>query len=76
MDDKLKTTARRRALSERNKTAVMLICYPVWTLLILLPIHALLLSLEATFRIDDGHEAWQGAAHLCCNPPQPLVALW
>ncbi len=49
MDDKLKTTARRRALSERNKTAVMLICYPVWTLLILLPIHALLLSLEATF---------------------------
>lgn len=49
VDDKLKTTARRRALSERNKTAVMLMCYPVWVLLILLPIHALLLSLEAVF---------------------------
>lgn len=49
MDDKLKTTARRRALSERNKTAVMLLCYPVWALLVLLPIHALLLGIEASF---------------------------
>ncbi|WP_156054389.1 MULTISPECIES: glycosyltransferase family 2 protein [unclassified Thiomonas] len=49
MDDKLKTTARRRALSERNKTAVMLLCYPAWALLVLLPIHALLLGIEALF---------------------------
>lgn len=49
VDDKLKTTARRRALSERNKTAVMLLCHPIWALLILLPIHALLLSIEAMF---------------------------
>ncbi|MHB1283004.1 MAG: glycosyltransferase family 2 protein [Metallibacterium scheffleri] len=49
MDDKLKTTARRRALSERNKTAVMLLCYPAWALLVLLPIHALLLGIEASF---------------------------
>lgn len=49
VDDKLKTTARRRALSERNKTAVMLLCHPAWALLVLLPIHALLLSVEASF---------------------------
>lgn len=49
VDDKLKTTARRRALSERNKTAVMLLCYPVWALLVLLPVHALLLAVEAAF---------------------------
>lgn len=49
VDDKLKTTVRRRALSECNKTAVMLLCYPVWALLILLPIHALLLGIESLF---------------------------
>uniref|UniRef100_E6PM33 Glycosyltransferases-like n=1 Tax=mine drainage metagenome TaxID=410659 RepID=E6PM33_9ZZZZ len=49
VDDKLKTTARRRALSERNKTAAMLLCYPMWALLILLPLHALLLGVEAVF---------------------------
>ena len=49
VDDKLRTTARRRALSERNKTAVMLLCHPTWSMLLLLPIHALLLSVEATF---------------------------
>ena len=49
VDEKLKTTARRRALSERNKTAVMLLCYPAWALLALLPLHALLLGIEASF---------------------------
>lgn len=49
MDDKLKTTVRRRALSERNKTAVMLLCYPAWALIVLLPVHALLLGVEALF---------------------------
>ena len=49
VDNKLKTTARRRALSERNKTAVMLLCYPAWALPILLPVHTLLLGVEAIF---------------------------
>jgi len=43
----LQTTFRRRRLSERNKTSVMLICTPtilVWPLLLL---HALALSIEA-----------------------------
>lgn len=45
---KLKTSTRRRALSERNKTAVMLLCYPASALLLLLPIHATFLAAEAT----------------------------
>jgi GT2 family glycosyltransferase len=44
---KLRTSARRRALSERNKTSVMLLCYPAWALLLLLPLHALSLTAEA-----------------------------
>lgn len=56
VDDKLKTTARRRALSERNKTAVMLLCHPIWALLVLLPIHVLLLGVEAAFLWLTGTE--------------------
>lgn len=51
---KLNTTVRRRALSERNKTAVMLMCYPLWALIMILPVHAALLSLEALFLMLSG----------------------
>lgn len=45
-EGKLKTTFRRRALSERNKTAVMVVCTPtvfVWPILVL---HFIALALE------------------------------
>lgn len=42
----LSTTTTRRALSERNKTFVMLIFYPLPTLLLIFPVHLLLLCLE------------------------------
>lgn len=45
-EQRLSTTSRRRALSERNKTLVMLICYPSLWLLIFLPLHILLLVME------------------------------
>jgi len=45
-NNKLSTTTTRRALSERNKTFVMLICYPMPALLLLFPIHICLLCLE------------------------------
>lgn len=51
---RLSTTVRRRALSERNKTYVLLMCYPAWALAIILPIHALLLLAEAMFLIITG----------------------
>lgn len=43
---RLVTTRRRRALSERNKTFVMILCYPLPLLLFLLPLHLVLLHLE------------------------------
>jgi GT2 family glycosyltransferase len=42
----LRTTYKRRALSERNKTFVMLLCYPTILLAFLLPLHFLLLAIE------------------------------
>ena len=50
----LSTTVRRRRLSERNKTAVMLICYPLPSLCLLLPMHLLALSAEAIFLLLTG----------------------
>jgi GT2 family glycosyltransferase len=43
---RLSTTARRRALSERNKTFVMLVTFPLLPLLVLLPLHFATLFLE------------------------------
>lgn len=43
---RMATTVRRRALTERNKTFVMAICYPGWALAALLPVHLALLVLE------------------------------
>lgn len=54
VDNRLSTTVRRRSLSERNKTMVMLLCFPAWTLTILLPIHMLLLAAEAVFLSLNG----------------------
>jgi len=54
MEQKLQTTVRRRALSERNKTAVMLMCYPIWALALILPLHAGLLMAEALFLMLSG----------------------
>ena len=45
-DGKLSTTYRRRALSERNKTAVMVVCTPTWLVWPLLALHVILLTLE------------------------------
>jgi GT2 family glycosyltransferase len=50
----LRSTVRRRALSERNKTFVMLCCYPWQALLFLLPLHVASLCLEAAFLVASG----------------------
>lgn len=46
VDGRLRTTYRRRALSERNKTWVMLICTPGWIVWPLLVLHLMLLHAE------------------------------
>lgn len=43
---RLHTTFRRRRLSERNKTATMLVCTPTWLAWPLLALHLVALSLE------------------------------
>lgn len=45
-EKRLSTSVKRRALSERNKTFVMVMCYPVPFFHILFPVHILLLVLE------------------------------
>lgn len=42
----LSTTFKRRSLSERNKTFVMLLCYPSLSAWLLIPLHLILLSIE------------------------------
>lgn len=51
---RLSTTVRRRTLSERNKTFVMLLCYPLPTLLAIMPVHFILLTVEALFLLFTG----------------------
>lgn len=57
VDNALRSTVRRRALSERNKTFAMLCCYPWQALLALLPLHAASLALEAVFLLATGTPA-------------------
>jgi len=45
-DNKLSTTVSRRKLSERNKTFVMIMTFPVFCATIVLPLHLLTLNLE------------------------------
>lgn len=72
MDGKLRTTVRRRALSERNKTFAMLCCYPLPALLLLMPIHALLLACEALFLLLVG-TGWEKVRRIYAGIPR---AIW
>lgn len=56
VEEKLRTTTRRRALSETNKTYVMLLCYPWWSLGPVLLLHAIALFAEAVFLKLSGAE--------------------
>jgi GT2 family glycosyltransferase len=46
INNKLSTTLTRRALSERNKLFVMLICYPFFFAILIIPTHLFLLIAE------------------------------
>lgn len=58
---RLSTSFRRRALSERNKTFVMAMCYPTPAMQLMLPLHMALLLLEgAVLSLMLGNRAfWQ-----------------
>lgn len=46
INNKIKTNLTRRSLSEKNKTFVIILCYPLTTLLFILPLHLTLLTIE------------------------------
>ena len=68
----LSTTVRRRALSERNKTFVMLLCYPVPMLAVVLPLHIVFLMIEALFLLASG-TGWTKIRRIYAALP---IALW
>ncbi|HEV2681867.1 MAG TPA: glycosyltransferase family 2 protein [Rhodanobacter sp.] len=69
---RLSTTVRRRALSERNKTYVMLLCYSWPVLILVLPVHTLLLLVEALFLLASG-AGWDKIRKIYAEIPR---ALW
>jgi GT2 family glycosyltransferase len=70
--DRLRTTFRRRALSERNKTFVMLATCPTLWLLMLLPVHLTILVLEGLALVCAKRSVSVGREiYLAC-----LLSLW
>lgn len=71
---RLRTTYRRRRLSERNKTFVMLLCTPWRVLWLLLPLHLYLLALEgiavSLLRLD-----WRLVTEIYWNVPRTLIKM-
>lgn len=69
---KLSTNIKRRALSERNKTYVLVISYPLILLLIFLPMHLLMLAVEGVIlsMIKWDYSLWREIYHNC------LKQLW
>lgn len=65
----LQTTYRRRYLSERNKSFVMLLCYPGFLAYILIPLHLMLLTAEGfllSIKKRDWY-IWKDIYKSCCN---------
>ena len=73
MGNKLVSTTRRRALSERNKTWVMMICYPMPVLLLVLPLHFALLATEAAALLLSG-TPWNKIRIIYFSLPSGLLA--
>jgi GT2 family glycosyltransferase len=68
----LQTTYRRRALSERNKSFVMLLCYPGTLAYVLIPLHLILLTIEGVLLslVKGDLRIWSDIYKFCLN------ALW
>lgn len=71
-DKTLQTTYRRRALSERNKSYVMIMCYPSPHAFAFIPLHLLLLAIEglALAALKKDRHIWRNIYQTC------LCALW
>lgn len=72
LDNRLSTTFRRRALSERNKSFIMALTYPAPLIQLIFPIHLVLLLVEglALTLLKKGWRVFQDI-YLAC-----LLSLW
>ena len=70
-NNKLQSTVRRRTLSERNKTWVMIMTYPTLLLSLILPIHILLLGLEGIVLLVSG-TSWEKVKTIYFSLPRSL----
>jgi GT2 family glycosyltransferase len=75
LENRLVSTTRRRALSERNKTWVMMICYPLPALLLVLPLHFALLAAEAIALLVTG-ASWSKVKAIYISLPSQLSGGW
>ena len=71
-DKRLVTSLRRRSLSERNKTFVMILTYPTSLLLVVLPVHLLVLATEGILLlfIKRDYRLWHEVYKSC------FTSLW
>jgi GT2 family glycosyltransferase len=72
MEDRLVSTTRRRTMSERNKTWVMMICYPLSVLLLVIPLHLALLATEAVALLLTGTR-WRKVRAIYLSLPSGLL---
>lgn len=75
---KLSTKLSRRSLSERNKTFVMLICYPSLFAYLLIPLHLILLTFEGLLltAIKQDKRVWLKVYWFCLKEIWEKRLLW
>jgi len=75
---KLSTKLSRRSLSERNKTFVMLICYPSLLVYLLIPLHLVLLIFEGLLLtvIKQDKRVWLQIYWFCLREVWKKRMLW
>ncbi len=75
---KLSTNLSRRSMSERNKTFVMVICYPSFFAYILIPLHLLLLTFEGLLltAIKKDKRIWSQVYWFCLKEIWGKRVLW
>lgn len=71
----LSSTYRRRALSERNKTFVMLLTYPVSVLVLVLPLHIISLIFECAV-LCVAKRSWKPLEKIYLNIVKGVVTNW
>lgn len=75
---RLSTTLTRRAMSERNKTFVMLICYPQPIVWLIIPVHLIILAIEGILitMVKNDKRIWLQIYWFCLKEVWNNRVLW